>query len=129
MHRRILSAALAVLLINLVCYAQCQSVPKTKEDEETDRVISAVYKIGLGTRTVMKILLRDGRELTGYITEAREESFVLVDAGSGAAITLTYQQVKQVKPFQSRRRKVGSVLGYVLFTGIIVANFVGYMKK
>jgi len=135
MHKRILAAALVVLLVNLVCYAQGQAGPKTKEDEETDKVISAVFKIGLGTRALMKIVLRDGRELKGYITEANEETFVLHAAESRAAITLKYEQVKQAKkakpakPFQSRRRKVGSILGYVLFFGIIVANIIGYARK
>lgn len=129
MHKRILSAVLAVLLINLISYAQAGVGVKPNDDKAADKIFSTVFKLGVDASRLVKVILRDGTELKGYIREINNDDFVLVGDGTGTANKLTYRQVKQVKPYQSRGRKVGSALGYVLFFGIITAMVVPYMLK
>lgn len=129
MLKRLLSIFLVFLSVNIICDAQRPAgTTPTDIEKETDKVISNVYKIGLNTGTLMKVVLRDGTELTGYINEANQESFVLVN-DTGGAITLTYERVKLVKKYTSKRRKIGSIIGYAGFAAIIVAWTVGYAVK
>ena len=129
MHKRILSAALAALLVNLVCYGQGEAGFKPKEVEAAAKVKAAVLKIGAGSGTLVKVRLRDGTEFKGYISEANEEGFVMVGGGTGSATSLTYQQVKQVKPFQSRWKKFGSFAGYAALLALIAVVGISYARK
>ena len=129
MHNRILSTVLAVLLINLISYAQARVDEKPNDDKAADKIFSTVFRLGVDGSRLVKVILRDGTELTGYIRDINDDDFVLVGDGSGTVNKLTYRQVKQVKPYQSRGKKVGSVLGYVLFFGVIAAMFYGYMQN
>ena len=45
----------------------------------------------------VEVKLRDKTKLKGYISEAGEASFIVVDAKMGVATTVAYPQVKQVK--------------------------------
>jgi hypothetical protein len=125
MHNRILSAALAALLVNLVCYGQ----GNPKEVEAAAKVKAAVFKIGAGSDTLVKVRLRDGTELKGYISEANEDGFVMAGGGNGSAASLKYHQVKQVKPFQSRGRKFGNIAGYVALFALIAVLGISYARK
>jgi hypothetical protein len=128
-HKRILSAVLAALLMNLVCYAQRQVGPKTKEDEEADKIFASVFPLSLEPGTLVKVRLRDGTELKGYIIEANVENFSIVPPESQSVTKLRYQQVKDVKRYRSRGRKIGSFIGYAGLIYIIVGMAVGYARK
>lgn len=127
MHRRILSAVLAALLMNLVCYAQTGAAT-AQGDKEADKVYATVFRLGVDGSRPVKVTMRDGTKLIGYIREINDDEFVLVADETRAVNRLTYTQVKQVKPYESKRRKVGSALGYGLFFGWIVGMFVVYMR-
>ena len=128
MHNRILSAALVVLLINLACKAQTGAVT-AKEDKEADKIYSIVFRLGIDGSRPVKVTLRDGTKLIGYIREINDDDFVLVAEETRTGNRLTYKQVRQLKPYESKGRKVGNAVGYVLFFGIIVANFVVNMRN
>ena len=128
MHRRILSAVLAVLLMNLVCYAQTGAAT-AKEDKEADTVYSTVFRLGVDGSRPVKVTMRDGIELIGYIREINDDDFALVADENSAVNRLTYRQVKNVKPYKSKGRKLGSALAYGLLFGVIVANFVVNMRN
>lgn len=128
MYRRILSAVLAVLLMNLVCYAQTGATT-TKDEKEAGKVYSTVFRLGVDGSRPVKVTMRDGTKLIGYIREINDDDFVLVADEIRTVNRLTYRQVKNVKPYESKRKRVGSALGYGLFFGMIVAMFYGYMQK
>jgi hypothetical protein len=128
MHRRILAAVLCLLLINLACYAQT-STAVAKDDKEADKIYSTVFRLGVNGSRPVKVTMRDGIELIGYIREINNNDFVLVAEGNSSVNRLAYGQVKNVKPYKSKSRRAGSVLGYSLFFGMIVAMFYGYMQK
>lgn len=125
MHKRILSAVLAVLLINLISYAQAGVGEKPNDGKAADRIFSTVVRLGVDGSRLVRVILRDGTELTGYIREITNDDFVLLGHEIGTTTKLTYRQVKQVKPYKSR----GRILGYVVLVGVIAAMFVGYMRN
>ena len=83
-----------------------------KEAASIEKVKAAIAKLGTGPSAQVKITLRDKNKLKGYIKEANEDHFVLVDEKTGASTEIAYPQVKQVK-------------GHNLSTGAKVAIGVG----
>jgi hypothetical protein len=52
--------------------------------------------MGLGQEARVEVKLRGGRKLKGYISEATDDHFLLVDAG-GNPTRVTYPEVESVK--------------------------------
>ena len=69
---------------------------KAKEAELTEKVKAAIAKLGTGLSARVEITLHDKNKLKGYIKEANEENFILVQQ-TGAATEVAYPQVRQVK--------------------------------
>jgi len=98
MKKKLLAFVLAALLINLVCITSAPANPKVdKEMQFASRVKAAILKLGTGPQSRVEVKLREGTKLKGYIAEAGENHFVVVDEKSGAAREVPYPQVKQVK--------------------------------
>ena len=98
MLKKFLSLALVVLLINLVGVSPVYAGSKEeKQARFAERVKMGILKLGTGTDARVEVKLRDKTKLKGYISEAGEDSFIVVDAKMGVATTVAYPQVKQVK--------------------------------
>jgi len=67
-----------------------------KETALTEKVKAAIAKLGTGPSARVEITLHDKSKLKGYIKEADDEHFVLVNT-TGAATEVAYPQVKKVK--------------------------------
>ena len=130
MCKRILSAALVGLLINLVCYTPVAANFRDEAAKSAVKVKAAVAKLGTGPDARIEITLRDKTKLKGYVSEANEERFIVVDGKTGAATQITYPQVKQVKGRNKllTRDKLG-YLGYVALFALITVNYIGYARK
>jgi hypothetical protein len=128
MYKRILRGALAVLLVNLSCYAPVTAASKPQESQSAAKVKAAV-KIGADSGGPVKVTLRDGTRLKGYISEASEEDFVIANYESGTTTRLEYLQVKEVKRIKSRRGLSVESLGYIATFGLIIVTAIGYARK
>jgi hypothetical protein len=100
--KRFLSVSLIVLLLNLVgavpTYANSQDEAQARAQARDARKIKdGIMKLGNGEGARVQLTLRDGRKVEGYIREAGEDSFVVVETKTGAATTVTYSQVKAIK--------------------------------
>jgi hypothetical protein len=97
MLNKLVSLALTLLVmsssagINLV-HASSQERPASA----TAKIKQRIIKRGVGEKARIEVTLLDGTKLKGYISEAGEDSFVVV-TNSNATIRTTYSQVKQVK--------------------------------
>ncbi|HLL72015.1 MAG TPA: hypothetical protein VK363_11310 [Pyrinomonadaceae bacterium] len=98
MLKKVLSLALAALLINAAGASPVFASPKAeKEARFIEKVRTGIGRLGTGTQARIEVKLRDRRKLKGYVGEAGAESFVVVDAKTGAATTVPYSQVGQVR--------------------------------
>jgi hypothetical protein len=70
----------------------------------------------------VRVKLEDGRKLKGYISEAREDYFVVVDPKAGTATTVRYAQVKELK-----RSKPSSVLPIVVAGGTLGLLIISFL--
>lgn len=98
MFRKLLSALLVGLLIQLACIQPASAAP-IKEDKDArfaEKVKAGIAKLGTGPQSLVEVKLRDKRKLSGYIGEAADDYFVVVDAG-GSSTHIPYPQVKSVK--------------------------------
>ncbi|MGB9180758.1 MAG: hypothetical protein WCB68_16115 [Pyrinomonadaceae bacterium] len=98
MSKRILSLALVALLFGVVAIKPVYADSKAeKEARFAEKVKKDINKLGTGTETRIEVKLRDKRTLKGYIGEAGEEGFSVVDAKTGTATKVLYPQVQKVK--------------------------------
>jgi hypothetical protein len=124
-HKRILSVALIGLLLNFVCYASAAASSNRKEIEFAERVKAAVAKLGTGLEARVEVRLRDKTKLKGYIREASEDSFIVVDDKTGTAVQVPYAQVKQVK---GNNRLTGETIGRVVGMAIVAAIVIHWLR-
>jgi hypothetical protein len=100
-ERNMFKRVIAFVLVGLVYtmgVAPAYAGPKEeKEARFAQKVKEGIGKLGTGTEARLEVKLRDKTKLKGYVSEAGDESFVIVDEKTGMASTVTYPQVKQVK--------------------------------
>lgn len=121
---KILSLMLAMLLLQMVCFVPATIArPQTDKDaQRIARIKENVARRGTGERARVRVTLLDGRKISGYISEVRENAFVLIDQQTNASTTLAYTDVSQVKGRGlSVLAKVGIVAAVAATIGIVVA--------
>ena len=84
-----------------------------------EQVKAEVFKRGTGEKAKVKVKLRDGSEVRGYISKTNEDSFELRDK-SGKNVTIGYADVFSVgKLGLSKGAKIG------IGVGVAAAAFLG----
>lgn len=97
MLRKVLSVVLTALLINVATSAV---LARSQDDQQTlqiEKIKESVRKLGTGKEARVAVKLRDGRKVKGYIREATEDNFVVVEDKTGIAGSVTCSQVSQLK--------------------------------
>jgi len=98
MFKKIFAMALACFLIQAVSVQPTSAASKEeKHAQRTEKVRSGILKLGVGTDARVAIKLRDDVKLAGYISETKDDSFVVTDLKTRAATTVAYGDVTQVK--------------------------------
>jgi hypothetical protein len=98
MFKKLLSLALAALLINLAGMAPAYAASREeKEARFSEKVKASVLKFGTGEAARVKIKLRDKTKLAGYVSAADGDGFTVIDSKTGMATTIAYPQVKSVQ--------------------------------
>jgi hypothetical protein len=122
MFRKVLSLTLIALLINVwggtPVRAGAQVVEQTRNVE---KVKANIRKLGIGEAARVELRLWDGRKLRGYLREAGEDQFIVVDAKTGAETTVTYAQVRQVK---GSNRLTAAKVGLTIAKGVAIVGAV-----
>jgi len=117
MFKQLVTLILAVILVQLICSPKViAGTLSEKEARFAEKVKAGIGKLGTGKDAQVKLKLRDGTKLSGYISEVNENSFVVVDSKTGKATTVSYPQVKQVKG-----NNLSGGAWFVIGVGIIVA--------
>lgn len=122
MLKKLLSLVLVGLLAQAAGVAAVARTPTGKEARFAQRVRQGVAKLGVGPQARVKVKLRDKTELEGYISDARDDYFVVADAKTGATINVPYPQVKQVRGHNlSTKTKVAIGVGIALAIIVVIA--------
>jgi hypothetical protein len=99
MYNRILAISLTGLLLCAVVSVPSASA-RTKPEKQarlTEKVKAGISKLGTGRDSLVAVKLRNKQVLVGYISEAKDTSFVVSDPKTGTDSPVAYTDVTQVK--------------------------------
>ncbi len=89
---------LILLLVHLISTSPGHAGPKEeKEARFAERVRESIAKLGTGPNARIEVTLQNNTKLKGYVSEASDNNFVVVDNKTGAATHVSYPQVKKVR--------------------------------
>jgi len=118
MLTKALSLALAVVLLGITAHG---GTKEEKDAQFAQKVKQGISKLGTGVNARIEVKLRDKTKLKGYVREAGEDSFVIVDEKTNAPSTVTYPQVRQVKGNNlSRAVEIAIGVGVILLPIVVV---------
>jgi hypothetical protein len=122
MFRRILSAALIVLLVQFAGAYPLMANSSKKESDKTEKVKAGIARLGVGPEARVKVKLRDNTKLEGYVSDAGAEHFTVIEPGTGAVTNVEYSQVKQVKGNNlSKGSKIAIGIGAAVGVALLIA--------
>lgn len=97
MRRKYLSFFLLGVLFYVGSAVPVAALSKAEKDaQHAAKVKAGIAKLGVGKAALVSLKLRDKTKLSGYVSEAGAESFVVADLHTGATTTVTYPNVVQV---------------------------------
>ena len=113
MLKKILTVTMFALLVHLAIAQSAFALDNPEKDARlAEKVRSNIAKLGTGPDAKVELKLKDGTKLKGYVKEANESLFVVMDSKTGQTVPVPYPQVKQAK-------------GNNLSTGAFIAIAVG----
>ena len=96
MLKKICSVVLAALLLQSVAAPAFARSAADKEAKRAEKVRTQLVRLGTGKDARVRLELRDRTKLSGYISEAGAESFVVTDP-AGKTTTVAYPQVRKAQ--------------------------------
>lgn len=98
MLKRIMTITIFALLLNLaIAPSVFASGNAEKEAKFAEKVKTNIAKLGSGPDARVKLKLKDGTKIKGYVAETGEDQFVVMNTETGQTVTVLYPSVKQVK--------------------------------
>ena len=97
MWKSSVACALGIVLTNLLYLPAAAAKPSGNNDEQKlEKLKTGIRKLGIGSDARIKVRLKNKTEISGYISEAGDDSFVVIDA-TGKSNFVAYPQVAQAK--------------------------------
>jgi hypothetical protein len=122
MLKKIVSGLLMLLVMNIATVAFASGNAE-KEAKFTEKVKNEIARLGVGIDAKVKVKLKDGTKLKGYISEANNEQFVVVDS-NGKAASVPYPQAKQVK---GNNLSTGAKIAIGIGIAVVALLILGYV--
>jgi hypothetical protein len=88
---------LSAVLLSAAFGLEAARAQTGKEPTHVGQARSAVSKVGVGEKARVEVRLRDNTKLKGYVSEAGADSFTVRDSKTGAARSVAYADVTEVK--------------------------------
>ena len=93
-----------------------------KDAQFRENVKRDILTLGVGSQALVKLRLRDGIQLAGYISAAGEESFTITDIKTNVATPFAYAQVATVRAYslsKGAKISIGIAAGVALLWATI----------
>jgi len=97
MFRKIFAMMLSATVLLTAFGLQSTRAQGVTDARATDKIRSSVGKIGVGGNARVDVKLRNNTQLKGYISDANQDSFTVVDNKTGARNTALYADASSVK--------------------------------
>ena len=108
------SISLTLVALLMLVFLTHPAFAATKEEKFAEKVKTGIAKLKTGEQAKVKLKLKDGTKLEGYITESNENCFVVRNTKTNKAVSVDYAQVKQVNGNNLNE-------GVVILVGIAIA--------
>jgi hypothetical protein len=123
MLKKILTMVLAGLLIQAFCVQPASASSKEEKlAQRTEKVRAGILKLGVGPDARVAIKLRNNVKLAGYISEVKDDSFLVTDLKTRSATAVAYGDVTQVKG-NNISTGVKIAIGVAIGVGIAILVF------
>jgi len=127
MFQKTIAVALTAIVSCLSSIAQARSEAGGQAQGQPDNtapVKAQVRQIGIGESSVVRVKLKDGTELRGYLSQIENDSFKVTDKATKKATSVSYGDVRSLKlkgKGLSVRTKVliGVGIGVAIAAGVI----------
>lgn len=98
MWKSAIACALSIVLTQLLYLPTAMAKPSgSKEEQQLEKLKAGIRRLGIGPDARIKVKLKDKTKISGYISEAGDDSFVVVDAKTGKSNIVAYPQVARAK--------------------------------
>ena len=124
MLKKYFTVALIAGLSNLLLVSTGLGYTNNEEKRaaKEQKVKAGIAKLGTGSNAKVKVKLYDNTKLSGYVSEIKEDAFVVVNANTNSPTEIPYSKVKQVQGNNlSRTAKIAIGVGIILAIGIFFA--------
>ncbi len=132
MIKKYLSFALIFLLLATANSSLISAQTQTDKDASSIAKIKAtVVKRGTGENKRVEVKMLNGTKLKGYVSQASEDSFTLVDAKTKQPSTIAYGDVAKVSNRLSKGDVIilGIVAGAAVVAAVVVGAIIGIRCK
>jgi hypothetical protein len=126
MIKKCLSFSLICLLLVTASPLFISAQTRTDNTDLTiAKVKTAVQKRGIGENKRVEVKMLNGTQLKGYVSQANEDSFTLVDAKTKQPSSIAYRDVAKVSNRMSKGDKIalGILGGAVAVVGVVLGSF------
>lgn len=119
--KKTLSLIFVGLVLNLFFFHTTVTAG-TKEEKFAVKVKAGIEKIGVGKESRVKVKLKDGSKIEGYVSKIADDSFTVVNEKNNAVIEIQYSKARQIKGNNlSTGAAIAIGVGLAVLLGIIVA--------
>jgi ribosomal protein S1 len=121
MLKRSLAVFLGILVLNVSLGTS--AFAQTKAEKKTAKMKAEIQQLGTGKAARVKLKLGDGSIVRGYVTEIKENTFVVMKDGTNSTVEIEYADASKAPAHIPKGLKiVGYVaLGFLAFVLIAVA--------
>ncbi len=117
MFKRLLALVVAVLSANLVSVSSGIAQKKDLSPEEARAQIS---NLGTGPKALVRVTLRDGKKVQGWLSSVAGDHFTVTNEKSGAATSIAFEDIRAVKSLRpSKGAVIAAVAGGLALVAVI----------
>ncbi|MEP6819122.1 MAG: hypothetical protein ABJA18_06280 [bacterium] len=97
MFRRTFAIVLSGIILLTAFGFQHAGAQSLGDSHATEKIRTKVVKMGVGVNARVEVKLRDNTQLKGYISDADQDSFTVVESKTGSSKTVSYADTSSVK--------------------------------
>ncbi|HEX7999831.1 MAG TPA: hypothetical protein VF528_15700 [Pyrinomonadaceae bacterium] len=121
MLKKYVSLFLVLLLTNVFLVVPAQARTRTVKQEQTvEEIKIKVAKLGVGAKARATVRMKDGTKIKGYITEARDNDFVIRDRKTNEPHVINYTDVAKVEKNSGHSTARNLALGIGIGAGAVL---------
>jgi hypothetical protein len=119
MFKKYLTLTSAVLVLNLAfgVTALAQNSQDEKAAQRAEKLKAQITKLGVGKDANVKIRLNSGQTIRGYVSQIKDNSFVVVSSQSGVASEIQYTDATK---FDREPLKLKLWQGLLISAGVVI---------